>query len=181
MSRVLFRGCSPRHERSVFWPVSAPWLPSTSVSYVSLFHVRLLCTKVHVSGSGILAKRRSRMRPGIRRNISADCLSCFYLLRANERNGLGRKQKKGIRGLDGGKRRDAYALFFFFPWQTRTSALGLGRGITKDLSICQSLSTVSCLESEKTRASNAFHYAIAWGCQLVKGLDLVGWVGRCAN
>lgn len=122
---------------SVFWPMSAPWLPSTSVSYVSLFHVRLLCTKVHVSGSGILAKRRSRMRPGIRRNISADCLSCFYLLRANERNGLGRKQKKGIRGLDGGKRRDAYALFFFFPWQTRTSALGLGRGITKDLSICQ--------------------------------------------
>lgn len=43
------------------------------------------------------------------------------------------------------------------------------------------VSTVSCLESEKTRASNAFHYAIAWGCQLVKGLDLVGWSGRCAN
>lgn len=117
-------------------------------------------------------ERRSRVCVrGIRRNISADCLSSLYLLRANESNGWARveaERERRIRGSTaerGGRRtEDAYALFSF-SWANTDQRVS--RGFTKGfpihiyIYIYILLSTVSRPESEKTTASNAFHYCAA--------------------
>lgn len=140
MSRVLFRGCSPRHERSVrvltcVGPVASKYkrflrfsVPRTLPLHKSTRLWEWNSREKKVSYASGDSSKYFRRLPFL-----------FLPLAGKREKRVGAETEKGDKRVGRWKKKagDAYALFSFFPWQTRTSALGLGRGITKDLSICQ--------------------------------------------
>lgn len=104
----------------------------------------------------------------------------FLPLAGKREKRVGAETEKGDKRVGRWKKKGRVCSFLLFPLANTDLGPRVGSWYHKG-PFYMPVSTVSCLESEKTRASNAFHYAIAWGCQLVKGLDLVGWSGGCAN
>ena len=148
--------------------MSAP-CKHTSVFFVSVLLLHSSSITKYTSRSGILAKRRSRMRPG--RFVEIFPLTAFLVSTScgqTRVTGGARAEAETEKGIRGSTTRDQvekgnlYALFFFLQANTDHR----GRSITKDLSICQFRRFPA--ESEKTTVSNAFHYCTAWRHWLVK-------------